>query len=808
MSPTAKSLIKPVSESTNASTEDPKEKASTMLDVRERLPKRSSIARSSFLNENSIRTLLQDFSNRHLETSYIPPSTAFVAATNPRKLKAGSFAVVPQASTTLSFMYSPTEGPHHDGTARSLNPAFEALCGFQAAQGGSFSQSADTENNSVTKIVHSPMAAGSHSRKHSFLLPDADASGPNSNVRPAATRKPSFLNSSAPGQSSAFNGSGNNRAFKSALGLKIELYSPPAEESPTADRVVDLHNFGAGDSPQRWAMPQDRQAPEDDNFNINHDGTIFVDGMTLAIGTHGIIRPDETPEAPQPPGRLQRMHMRERLVVLSKLGQGASSIVYKALDLTDMKLVALKMIHVNERAKRSQLVKEVCALFQHIKKAQAKGPERFIVDFYDAFSNPEDGIVLLMLEYIDGGSLQDIVDGGGCHDEAAIASICFQAFSGLSHLHSCCQLHRDLKPGNLLISHRGEVKIADLGILKQLDASSDPGSQDNSEAFSLRDSISAAGPNLRASLAPQTAPRRKNQASTTTFVGTATYMSPERIDGKEYSYPADVWAMGLTILAVAMGRFPLESAPQGHSYWSLLHKIRDSPPPSLPADGPFHKDMRDFLDLCLRTKPEERSSCRQLLRHKFLEQAAKAVDREDVLSRSRDDHLDSIAELQAIMQAVLAHTRLLVTTKKHLLHIQGQGRSPHNNNASEAPQRSHHPHHLSRRQSQSAPQPFSSLDKDSLDSLFGESILTLSPVLLLQKALFGAVTAPSPAQTFRLAPASLPLARARLSTLAHQLYMPLDMLLDEAQVQYGGLLREEFFSSRDSDLCMELDDAL
>ena len=108
--------------------------------------------------------------------------------------------------------------------------------------------------------------------------------------------------------------------------------------------------------------------------------------MTLAIGTHGIIRPDEAlAEAPQQPGRLQRMHMRERLVVLSKLGQGASSIVYKALDLSDMKLVALKMIHVYERAKRSQLVKEVCALFQHIKTTQAKGPERFIVDFYDAF---------------------------------------------------------------------------------------------------------------------------------------------------------------------------------------------------------------------------------------------------------------------------------------------------------------------------------------------------------------------------------------------------------------------------------------
>jgi serine/threonine protein kinase len=117
--------------------------------------------------------------------------------------------------------------------------------------------------------------------------------------------------------------------------------------------------------------------------------------------------------------------MKERLVVLSKLGQGASSVVYKALDLQDMRLVALKMIHVHDKDKRSQLVKEVCALFSLIKKENSRKsvhssfnggsiitpspmdtstnnnnsvdssthgnnyvdfrPERFIVDFYDAF---------------------------------------------------------------------------------------------------------------------------------------------------------------------------------------------------------------------------------------------------------------------------------------------------------------------------------------------------------------------------------------------------------------------------------------
>jgi serine/threonine protein kinase len=74
-------------------------------------------------------------------------------------------------------------------------------------------------------------------------------------------------------------------------------------------------------------------------------------------------------------------------------------------------------------------------------------PEKYIVDFYDAFSNIEDGVVCLMIEYMDGGSLQDIVDTGGCEDEVALANIAVQALKGLSFLHGNMQIHRDLKVG-------------------------------------------------------------------------------------------------------------------------------------------------------------------------------------------------------------------------------------------------------------------------------------------------------------------------------------------------------------------------
>jgi serine/threonine protein kinase len=57
-------------------------------------------------------------------------------------------------------------------------------------------------------------------------------------------------------------------------------------------------------------------------------------------------------------------------------------------------------------------------------------------------------MVSLMIEYMDGGSLEDIVDQGGCDDEPTLANIAIQALKGLSFLHSCGQIHRDLKPGS------------------------------------------------------------------------------------------------------------------------------------------------------------------------------------------------------------------------------------------------------------------------------------------------------------------------------------------------------------------------
>lgn len=122
-------------------------------------------------------------------------------------------------------------------------------------------------------------------------------------------------------------------------------------------------------------------------------------------------------------------------------------------------------------------------------------------------------------------------------------------FKGLSYLHGVRHLvHRDIKPANLLVNLKGEPKITDFGISAGLENSMAMVS-DGISRFNLVDTIVL----LRVSNLYYL---KMLVAKCATFVGTVTYMSPERIRNDGYSYPADIWSLGLALFECGTGEFP------------------------------------------------------------------------------------------------------------------------------------------------------------------------------------------------------------------------------------------------------------
>lgn len=152
---------------------------------------------------------------------------------------------------------------------------------------------------------------------------------------------------------------------------------------------------------------------------------------------------------------------------------------------------------------------------------------------------------------------------------------------GLVYLYEVHKImHRDIKPSNILVNGSGMVKLADFGVSGEL-------------VNSIAD----------------------------TFVGTSTYMSPERIQGGKYTVKSDVWSVGLTLMELALGRFPFgndggdgdkraSSGPMG--ILDLLQSIVNEDAPTLPVPE-YPQELADFCQKCLAKDPNERLSPKELL---------------------------------------------------------------------------------------------------------------------------------------------------------------------------------------------------
>jgi serine/threonine protein kinase len=222
-------------------------------------------------------------------------------------------------------------------------------------------------------------------------------------------------------------------------------------------------------------------------------------------------KPTFTPAPAPTPTALSSQFRLADFDKLAVLGRGNGGTVYKVRNRETSALYALKVQHYGDPAAAAEA------------DILSRTVSPFVVRCHSVLPAAASGDVAMLLELVDGGSLDSIKCRQGAFPEAALAEVAAQALSGLAYLHGRRIVHLDIKPANLLASSAGEVKIADFGIAKVL---------------------SRAGEQC------------------TSYVGTTAYMSPERFDPEAHGgcydpCAADVWSLGVTILELLMGRYPL-----------------------------------------------------------------------------------------------------------------------------------------------------------------------------------------------------------------------------------------------------------
>ncbi len=133
------------------------------------------------------------------------------------------------------------------------------------------------------------------------------------------------------------------------------------------------------------------------------------------------------------------------------------------------------------------------------------------------------------MEYMDGGSLDLVLKKTGKIPEKYSRKITYAVLRGLCYLREKHQIiHRDVKPSNILVNSQGEIKICDFGVSGQ-----------------LIDSMA------------------------NSFVGTRSYMSPERLQGSQYSVASDLWSLGLSLCEISLGMYPIPP-PDGSTLIKLF----------------------------------------------------------------------------------------------------------------------------------------------------------------------------------------------------------------------------------------------
>jgi eukaryotic-like serine/threonine-protein kinase len=256
-----------------------------------------------------------------------------------------------------------------------------------------------------------------------------------------------------------------------------------------------------------------------------------------------------------------------RYQIISELGRGSMGVVYQGFDPVIGRTVAVKTMLIEGLSGAE--FQEFKARFQ--REAQAAGilAHPNIVTVFDF--GEDEGVLYLAMEFLEGKSLQELVDDQKLLPIETIAPIFEQVCSALDHAHKSNIVHRDIKPANIMILNSGLVKVTDFGIAKMMSMGMTQAGQ---------------------------------------ILGTPNYMSPEQVKGRSVDGRSDIFALGVILYELVTGEKPFG----GQNITTVIYKIiNENPIPPRELDSTIHPGLSFVISKALAKSPEERfQTCREL----------------------------------------------------------------------------------------------------------------------------------------------------------------------------------------------------
>jgi len=262
---------------------------------------------------------------------------------------------------------------------------------------------------------------------------------------------------------------------------------------------------------ERVSRPMEAMAVYDQiaTFNKNfRDALIRMNKIKReTVGISAI--PDDVPVA-HAATRLQFASpiQSKRYEVLKEIGRGGMGVVYEAMDTTLGRLVALKVLH--ESYTQNPVAEK---FFLREAQSAAKLNHPNIVTVYDVGTLEDKHFI--SMEFVEGTTVEDILGARGKIPMGEFTPLAVQILSALAYAHERSVIHRDIKPGNIMV-HEGQVKIMDFGLAKVMD----------------------------------------DKQKTTVVAGTPQYMSMEQMIGKNVDHRTDIFALGVTFYEMLTTQLP------------------------------------------------------------------------------------------------------------------------------------------------------------------------------------------------------------------------------------------------------------